>query len=81
MTVSIMTFSHRFVHLLFMQHCAQHSIVLIPEAVPVSSLMCPHFHLDGTMRPEWHVPALASLQTHAMPFDIPDGPAPALWPY
>lgn len=76
-----MKFSHRFVHLLFMQHCAQHPTVLIPAAVPVSSLMCPHFHLDGTTRPEWHVPALASLQTHAMPFDIPDGPAPALWPY
>lgn len=55
--------------------------ILIPAAVPVSSLMCPRFHLGVTVRPERLAPAQASLQTHARPADTPDGPAPALWPY
>lgn len=55
--------------------------VLIPAAVAVSSLAYPRCPLDGTVKPEWPVPALASPQTHVSPFDIPDGPAPILWPY
>lgn len=55
--------------------------ILIPAAVPVSSLMCPRFHLGVTVRPERLAPAQASLHTHATLVDIPDGPAPALWPY
>lgn len=43
--------------------------------------MCPRCHLGVTVRPERLAPAQASLQTHATPVDIPDGPAPALWPY
>lgn len=54
---------------------------LLPAALAVSSLMSPRFPLDGTMRPEWPVPAPASPQTHVMPFDTPDEPGPGPWPY
>lgn len=53
----------------------------VPVALAVSSLVFPRFPQGGTTRPEWPVPAPASPQTHVSPSDIPDGPAPALWPY
>lgn len=31
--------------------------------------------------PEWPVLVPASPRTHVTPVDIPDGPAPVLWPY
>lgn len=58
-----------------------HCIIILPVAVSVSSPVYPHFPLDGTRRPDWLALAPASPQTHATPFGIPGGPAPAPWPY
>ncbi len=60
---------------------SMHYTVIIPATVAVCSQGYPHFPLDGTKRPEWPVPLPASPQTHVVPFDTPDGPAPVLWPY